>query len=216
LRVTLLGKRGTPCTVCNQKSRPQIEIGIVHRVPARVLAARFDVSKDAILRHAKNHLTPVQRAALLVHAKPQPVDLEALRTSESEGLLSQLVAQRARLQQAAELALEIGDVRATVAAEGGITGNLSLVAKLLGQLVQHHQVTRTNLLVSPDYLRLRAALIKALRPYPDAAKAVGAALHRLESDAATDITDAAAKGRSPVLIDHAPLPQPVTIPPPPC
>jgi hypothetical protein len=108
-----------------------------------------------------------------------------------------------------------------VAAETAITANLTLVAKLLGQLVQVHDVRHTNLLVSPDYLKLRSTLIAALKPFPDAARAVGAALHRLESDAATDITAAAGKGRArpePVLIEHEPTAAaPVTVlPPPPC
>jgi hypothetical protein len=206
-----LGKRGSACTICNNKSRSQIEIALVHRVSARVIAARFDCSKDAVLRHSKAHLTPVQRAALLAAQRPTDIDLEALRTSEAEGLLSQLVAQRARLQQSAELSLELGDVRGAVVAEGAITANLSLVGKLLGQLVTRYDVRHTSLLISPDYLRLRSTLIAALRPYSDAARAVGAALHRLESDAATDITAAAAKGGAQAMIEHVP-----TVPPPPC
>ena len=108
-----------------------------------------------------------------------------------------------------------------MAAENAITANLTLVAKLLGQLVQVHDVRHTNLLVPPDYLKLRSTLIAALRPFPDAARAVGEALHRLESDAALDITAAAGKGRGrpePVLIEHEPTaPAPVTVlPPPPC
>jgi hypothetical protein len=204
-----VGKRGTPCTICSHKARASIEVAIVNRVPARAIAARFEVSKDAVMRHGRNHLTPTQRAALLTAQRPPAtaVDLEALRTTESEGLLCQLVAQRARLQQSAELALELGDVRASVAAEGAITSNLALVGKLLGQLVQRHDVRHTSVLLSPDYLALRSALIAALKPYPDAAKAVGAALYRLESDAARDITDQAAKP-APAVIDHAPLPPP--------
>ena len=209
-----MGKRGTACTVCESKHRAQCEIGLVHRVPVRVLAARFGLSKDAIARHSANHLSPTQRAALLTAQRPATaVDLEALRTTESEGLLSQLVSQRARLQQSAELALELGDVRASVAAEGAITGNLALVAKLLGQLIQRHDVRHSSVLLTPDYLRLRQALIAALKPFPDAARAVGQALHRLESEAAAEISDKAKP--VPVTIEHQAVAPPVTIPPPP-
>jgi hypothetical protein len=184
--------------------------------------ARFGLSKDAIHRHAANHLTPPMRAAILAAQKPSAIDLDVLRTSESEGLLAQLVVQRARLLQLGDMALDLGDVKAAVAVEGQINANVTLVAKLLGQLVQHHSVSNTNLLISPDYVRLRSALVDALRPYPDAARAVGAALHRLESDAAQGITAAANKGRAPVLIEHVPPPPaaPIAplrvIPPPPC
>ncbi|WP_439925581.1 hypothetical protein [Nitrobacter sp. JJSN] len=216
-----MGKRGTRCTVCDHDHRHQIEIGLTHGVAGRVLGDRFGLSKDAILRHAKNHLTPAQRAAILSAQKPAAIDLEALRTAESEGLIASLVAQRARLLVKADFAAEHGDIKGSVAAENAITANLTLVAKLLGQLVQVHDVRHTNLLVSPDYLKLRSTLIAALRPFPEAARAVGAALHQLESDAAVDITAAAGKGRArpePVLIEHEPAaPAPTTIlPPPPC
>jgi hypothetical protein len=163
------------------------------------LAARFGVSKDALHRHRRNHLTPQQAAAILAAQKPTEIDLEALQASESEGLLAQLVVQRARLQGFSEMALDLGDVKAAVAVERSITDNLTLVAKLLGQLVQHHEVRSTSILISPDYLALRAALVKALQPFPDAARAVGAALHALETRAASEITESASK--RPLLLE---------------
>lgn len=202
------GKKGAPCSVCAHERRHQIEIGLTHGVSARVLGDRFKLSKDAILRHSRNHLTPAMRAAILAAQKPSAIDLDELRTSESEGLLSALVAQRARLHQHGDLALELGDVKACVAVEGAITANLTLVGKLLGQLIQHHDVRHTSILISPDYLRLRATLIDALRPFPDAMRAVGAALHALESDAARDIT---ARKPAALTIEHKP-----TVAPPPC
>jgi len=209
-------KAARPCGVCAHAARHQIDLGLVHRVPARVLGIRFNLSKDALLRHARNHLSPVQRAALLSAVKPTEIDLEKLRTSESENLLAQLVAQRARLQQQSEAAAEMGDTRGAIAAESAILSNLVVVGKLLGQLVQHHSVTHSSLLISPDYLRLRSVLVDALRPYPDAARTVSAALHRLESDAARDISAAAATQKAkpvPAVIDHAPT---FILGPPPC
>lgn len=188
------------CTICQHDRRHQLELGLVHHVPARVLAVRFGVSKDALHRHRRNHLTPTQAAALLAAQKPSVVDLEALQASESEGLLANLVAQRARLQGFSEMALDLGDVKAAVAVERSVTANLELVSKLLGMLVQRHEVRSTSILISPDYLALRAAIVKALQPFPEAARAVGAALHALEAKAAQDITQDAARGR-PLLLE---------------
>jgi hypothetical protein len=210
------------CTVCSHKSRHQLEIGLAHGIAHNALARRFNVSADAVGRHATNHVSPAMRAAILTAQKPAAIDLEALQASEQEGLLSQLVHQRARLQQHVSMAVDYGDVKAAVSAEGAITANLALVGKLLGMIVQRHDVRSTSLLVSPDYLKLRSALVDALRPYPEAGRAVGAALHRLESEAAKDITVAANKGRVPLLIEHvppppaAPIAPPRVIPPPPC
>jgi hypothetical protein len=187
----------------------------VHGVSGRVLAQRFELSKDAIHRHAQKHLTPQIRAAILAAQQPTAIDLDALRTSESEGLLGSLMVQRARLLQLAALATDLGDVRGAVSTESAITASLALTARLLGQLVQVHDVRHSSILLTPDYLRLRQALVAALRPFPEAARAVGAALHAIESEAATDITTAAGKGRAPVLIEHrAPTAPP--LPPPPC
>src|SRR3954468_11240399 len=146
--------KGKACTICAHPKRHQMEIGLTYRVSHGVLAARFDVSPDALQRHAKRHLSPQIRAAILTAQRPSAVDLEGLQASESEGLLSQLVMQRARLQGHSEMALDLGDVRAAVAVEGAITANLTLVAKLLGQLVQRHEVRRTSILISADYLQL--------------------------------------------------------------
>jgi hypothetical protein len=217
-----LAKRGPNCTVCQHEKLSLIDVGLVHKVPMQALADRFDVSKDAICRHATNHLSPVQRAAILAAQKPTAIDLDALRASESEGLLAQLVTQRARLQGHAELAASLGDVRGAVSAEGAITSNLALVGRLLGQLVQVHDVRHTSILISADYIRLRSAIVAALRPFPEAARAVGAALHALEADAARDITAAAGRAAksAPALIEHeatAPVPARVRpLPPPPC
>jgi hypothetical protein len=209
-----------PCLCCTSEHRHAIEIGLVHLVPMSALAAKFGISKDSIYRHSQNHLSPQMRASILA-AEPRTdaIDLDELRTRESEGLLSNLIAQRARILVKGEKALELGDVKASIAAEGAYGSSLMLTAKLLGQLVQHHNVQHTSLLISPDYLRLRSALVIALKPYPEAARAVGSALHRLESEVAQDIT-AASKGRrarpEPVLIEHEPTMPPCPIPAPPC
>lgn len=184
-----MAKTGKPCSICAHPKRHQIEIGLVHHVSQRVLARRFQCSEDAVQRHRHKHLSPQVRAAILTAQRPSVVDLESLQRSEGEGILGALVVQRARLQQHAELAMELGDVRAAVAVENSITGNLTLVAKLLGQLVQHVEVTRTSVLVSPDWLRIRQALLTAARPYPEALRAISAALYELEAAAAHDITE---------------------------
>jgi hypothetical protein len=184
----------------------------VHGLSAKALANRFQVSADAIGRHARNHLTPAQRAAILTAAKPaSDIDLDALRISESEGLLHHLVQQRARLLQRVEMAAELGDVKASVSAEGAILSNLQTVGRLLKQLVTSHHVTHSSILVSEDWLRLRQGLQVALRSFPAAAQAVAEYLARADADAARDIT-AAAQRKAPVLIEATALPPPI----PPC
>jgi len=61
-----------------------------------------------------------------------------------------------------------------------------LTAKLLGDLGTG-STTITNILIQPAYVTMRVELVKALTPYPEAARAVAAVLHQIEDKAAADI-----------------------------
>src|SRR3954447_19272728 len=124
-----MGKTGPKCSVCNSKHRHQIEIGLAHGIAHNALGRRFNLSADAVGRHAANHVSPAMRAAILTAQKPTEIDLDALQASEQEGLLHQLVHQRARLQQHVEMAVDYGDIKAAISAESAITSNLALVGK---------------------------------------------------------------------------------------
>jgi hypothetical protein len=193
--------KGGICAICTHPKRREIDIGLTCRTPVSVLSARFGISVDSCYRHREKHLTAVQRAAILASMAPSALDLEQLQRSESESLLAQLLAQRATLQQYSGAAFEKGNLQAAISAERGVVDNLALVSKLLGMLVTRHEVTHASLLISPDYITLRQSLIAALKPYPEAGRAVANALHRLESAAAETIREAAAKGNG-KLIEH--------------
>jgi hypothetical protein len=176
------------CTICRHERRIELELGLVARMPVPALAKRYDVSIHSLRRHAANHLGATQRAALALNLAPSSVDLEALSRSESESLLGNLLAQRARLSAYASASAESGDYKAAIAAERATTDALALTAKLLGSIVNRTEVTSRSILLTPDYLKLRAILVDVLKPYPEIAAKVAAALHQLESDAAKDIT----------------------------
>src|ERR1700752_3712169 len=109
-----MGKTGPKCSICSSKHRHQIEIGLAHGIAHNPLARRFNVSADPVGRHAANHVSPALKAAILTAQAPTAIDLEALQASEQEGLLSQLVHQRARLQQHVQMAVDYGDVKAAI------------------------------------------------------------------------------------------------------
>jgi hypothetical protein len=142
---------------------------------------------------------PALVAAIMTAMRPSEIDIEALQKSESEGLLGSLVAQRARLQLLSEMAFEAGELTSATSVERAITQSLELTSRLLGMLIQRHDVRSTAILISADYLQLRAAIVSALKPYPDAARAVGAALAELELAAAEDIAKA-----PPLLLEATP------------
>jgi len=173
---------GASCKICQHPERAKIELGLANRVPANALARKFDASRDSIARHRKNHMPPQLVAALLATGKPTVIDLEQLRKSESEGLVQHLVAQRGYLYGLAKQAEDMGDLRAAIQAHGRINDTLALTGKLLGELVTHQSVSIQQLIVQPEYLQLRQALIQALRPFPDARHAVAEVLRQVEGE----------------------------------
>ena len=195
-----MGKTGRQCQVCVHAQRHVVELGLLHRVPTRVLAKRFSLSRDAILRHGRMHVTPQMKAAMLFAMRPNDVDLEALERSESEGLLASLVAQRARLQMLSEMAFEEGELHAATGVERAITSSLELTSKLLGMIVQRHDVRSTSILISSDYLAVRSCIMAALRNHPEAAHDVAQALASLEVAAAEAMTDA----KRPIMLEAQP------------
>ena len=171
---------GNRCRICDHSERAKIELGLARRVSLNTLARKFDVSKDAIWRHKRNHFPPQLEAALVATGAPSAIDLEQLRQSESEGLLQSVVVQRARLYALVDKAEEFDDVRAAASVHGRITDNLTLAAKLVGELNTHHHTTINQLVISPEYLDLRGDLISALAPFPEARRAVAKVLRERE------------------------------------
>jgi hypothetical protein len=129
--------------------------------PYRVIAARFGSSASAVARH-REHLP-----TFLVKAR------EASEAAEADTLLEQVRSLQARALSILDRADEAGDLRTALSAVREARGNLELLAKLLGELQQEGTV---NVTVSTEWLTLRATVISALQPYPDAAGAVTRAL----------------------------------------
>lgn len=176
-------------------------MGLAAGVPNLVLARRFGIPNSTLRNHRERHLSPQMRAALaLAMRRPDEIDLEALSKSEAEGLLGNLISQRARLQQLSELCIAADDRHGAISVEARVLGNLELTGKLLGELVSVHEHRHASVLVSPDYIRLRQVLSQTLRAFPDAAAAVSAALAGIEQDAAADITRAG----KPVMLEAVP------------
>jgi hypothetical protein len=199
--------KGGICSCCTSPHRREIDLALVARVPVDVIAKRFDVSRDSAWRHGKHHLSAVQAAALATQLKPEAIDLEQLQRTEGESLLGQLLAQRATLQTIGQAAFEAKQFQAAIGAERAVTANLDLLSKVLGLIITKHEVRSTSLLISPDYLALRHALVEALKPYPEAMAAVGKALHELEAKAAADIkakANGASRSSGAILIEHQP------------
>ena len=171
-------------TIDVHPDRARIELGLARGVPLRVVAEKYGVSMHAAHRH-KAKLPPQLKAALAARALKPGTDLEKLRIDESEGLLQNLAAQRARLLWSQDQALEAANHSIVAQLAAQIHRNLQLVGQYLGEFLRHDVHTSVNIVLRPEYLQLRSVLMQALKPFPDARRAVSAAIHELETRAAS-------------------------------
>jgi len=177
-------KSGARCLVCSHREAQNIDLALARGVSVTALSRRYKVSTDSLYRHSSNHLSPVLRAKLIAGPDIE-IDLDKLRETESQSLLANLVGLRHRLFASLDIAEECGDGGMISRIAGQLHHNLELTGKLLGDL--GIGVTNVNVLVMPQYVELRVALVQALASFPEARQAVAAVLHQLESRAAADI-----------------------------
>jgi len=181
-----MSKRGPQCTVCQHRERAGVDLALARGVSVRALAKRYGLGRDSLYRHAKAHLPPQLRASLI--AGPDlDIDLDKLRETESQSLLANLVALRGRLFSSLDIAEEAGDGSMLARVAGQLHHNLEITGKLLGDLHHGGSTTINNVLVMPAYVEMRVELVNALRPFPDAARAVASVLHTIEHKAAEAI-----------------------------
>jgi hypothetical protein len=149
--------------VCSHPEREAIDRALVEGQSTGKLAGRYrTIDERAIRRHRSNHLpTALARAR------------EAEEVSRADDLLAQVRGLQDRALNILGKAEDSGDLRAALGAIREARGNLELLAKLLGELDERPQV---NVLVSPQWLELRAVVVAALGPHPQAREAVLRAL----------------------------------------
>jgi len=184
---------GLRCTICNHPARPQIDLAIATGLSKRAIAERFGVSRDAVWRHAQAHLTAEMRAALAIKLLQREGDTRRILLEEGAGVTEALKAIRGPLFGLFLAAVDTGDNKAAAALSGRLHENLALVAKLTGELVPHAGTSITNVLLSPDFQRLRAELIRVLARYPEAQAEIAAVFRQAGLRAATEMGAAAGK-----------------------
>ena len=150
------------CTVCVHPKREEINRALVGGASNRSVASLHDVSEASVRRHKGKHLP-----AKLVMAQA------AEEVAEADTLLDQVKGLQARAYALLDKAEEAGELRTALSAIREARGNLELLAKLLGELDERPVV---NLNVSPEWLELRAVIVTALEPHPEALGAVVGAL----------------------------------------
>lgn len=155
------------CTLCEHPKRPEIDRALVGETSNLSVSSLFGVSESAVRRHKANHLP-----AKLVMAHQEEDVREAL------DVVRQLKAINATSLHILKEARDQGKLSTALQAIDRIQRQIELQAKLLGELDERPVV---NLNVSPEWLELRAVIVGALQPHPDALGAVVGALEEADS-----------------------------------
>jgi hypothetical protein len=182
---------GPRCTICNHTARPQIDLAIATGLSKRAIAQRFGVSHDAVWRHGQAHLTAEMRTALATKVLEREGDMRRILLEEGTGVVEALKAIRGPLFGLFLVAIDSGDSKAAATLAARLHESLALAAKLTGELVPHAGVSITNILLSPDFQRLRAELMRALERHPEASAEVAAVFRRAGLQAAAEMGAAA-------------------------
>jgi hypothetical protein len=145
------------CTTCEHPQRAVIDRALVAGASNRSVASLYGVSEPSIRRHKANHL-PAKLAKAY----------EAEEASHAGDLLHQVRALQDKTLNILLRAEGSGELRTAVSAVREARRNVELLARLSGELDERP----VNVLISPEWIELRAVIVGALEPYSDARGAV--------------------------------------------
>ncbi len=156
-----------PCSICQHDDREAINRELAGNTAIPALAAKYRVSEDALLRHKANHLP----AAL---AKAH----EAGEIAHGDDLLQQVRQLRGKAINILLAAERAGDLKTALMGVREARACVELLAEMEGELNRNPVV---NLVIAPEWLRARAALLDALQPFAEARIAVATRLMAIEA-----------------------------------
>jgi hypothetical protein len=173
------------CKVCRHPEREKVDIELARGLSGRSVADRYGLPRTSVCRHKANGHVP--RA--IIDAFPKNTQLSdegltQLRRDESANVLLSLARQRRMLLEVQDRAAAKRDNEWIVRAANALHRNVELVARTIGEFAQYERAISTtnvmNVMLQPDYLKLRSGLLEALRPYPGARAAVARVLQEIE------------------------------------
>lgn len=151
------------CTTCTHPNRETIDTALLNGAPSRRIAAQFSLSEASVRRH-KEHV-PLHLATAVA----------AQEVSHADALLRQLTALTTEARRIKQKAEKAGDYRTALSGVRELVRIVELLARVHGELKDSQTV---NILVDPQWHSMRAAIVGALAPYPEAQGAVLTALQR--------------------------------------
>lgn len=154
---------GRPCTVCSHPQRAEIEKKLASGGKNRRLASLYGLQEISLRRHRESgHITQ----KLLKAAAAKEIALADDLLEESRSLL---IAAKEILVEARR----DGERKTALLAIDRATRVIELLGRLAGEL---QEAPIVNVLVQPQFILVRDAVLVALEPHPEAREAVLQAL----------------------------------------
>ena len=154
-------------------------------VSGDIVAAKYQVSRDALYRHCRNHLTEEDRLSYIADIPIK--DLAAKASEQGVALLDYFAIIRGTLMSQFQMAASLNDRHATATIGRALVEVLREIGKLTGELLNAAPITNINnyafFLNSPAFADLQAMLVCALADEPAALQKVLAGLEALEAKA---------------------------------
>ena len=157
------------CTCCVHPERDSIDAALVCGDSVRTIGARFGVSRDAVYRHSRNHLS----AALAGMKTAEQAERRATLLDRIETLIERAETLYGAASGEGKAAQALNVLRE-------LRGLLELYGKASGELATTPSVS-INLMQAPEWLEVRAVIFAALATYPEARALVSGRLLELEA-----------------------------------
>jgi hypothetical protein len=178
-------KRLSTCTICRHEERWRIELLRAGGAGLDALAAKFNISRDALHRHWNSHVTDAMKAGYLC-GPSEMASLAEKAALEGDSVLDYLRLCRTALTAQLAATTEAGDARTAAYVAGQLVKTLETIGKVTGELGElAHSTININgnvaIMNSPQFATLQATMLRALAPFPDARGAVVQALRDLDA-----------------------------------
>jgi transposase len=171
------------CTICTHPERAAIDKALVDGQPYRDIAGRYGTSKTALQRHKEDHLRELVTQAKQRQAAHEAAlgaaqrEQETTRVEQALDIVKQLKAINAASVAILHEARQAGNAEIALKAVDRVLRQIEFQARLLGEL----DAPQVNVLLAPEWVSIRAGLLAALGPFPEARTAVAQRLLSVES-----------------------------------
>jgi len=142
--------------MCKHPDREELERKIASKELSMTAAAKLaNSNKATVSRHMRNCVASRVRESM----KPEPITVEGLN------VVNALTTSHEKTLEILTDSLNDGDRRTALLAIQTENKQLELMAKLTGQL---NEAPQLNILMNPEFMRLKSVILTTLAPYPDA------------------------------------------------